>query len=227
LRERPEAASTIETPITVVVVDDHQVFVDALTMLLEGERDLDLVGSAGEGAAGSELCETRRPDVALVDIALPDVDGVTVIREIVRRSPRTNVVVIAALADDDVVVEAINAGAVGFVPKVRTVDELLSVVRQAAKGNVVLPAERHDDILRRVAVGQGRRDIDLTRRERDVLRAFGQGMTADGVARRLGVGVAEVESSVAAILSQLDARSVLEAVLIGLRRGLVTLDARS
>jgi DNA-binding NarL/FixJ family response regulator len=209
-----------------VIIDDHRVFVEALALLLEGEADIDLVGTATEGIEGYELCERLRPDVALVDVGLPDVDGVSVTMEIARRSPRTSVVVISALADDDLVIRAIDAGAVGFVHKVSAVDQLLAVVRGAASGNIVLPEDRHDEILRRLAErpSADTADFELTPEEREVLVALTKGMTPSDAAGNLGKSEPEVRSDINAIVSKLGARSLLEAVLVGLRHGIVTLD---
>lgn len=133
--------------ISVLVVDDHRAFAESLAMLIDGEEDFAVAATLATGQEAVRECARRAPDVVLLDLALPDIDGIEVTRRIVAASPRTRVVLIAAVADDDAVARAIEAGARGFVPKVSAVDQSLSVIRGAAEGRIVLPDDRKDAII--------------------------------------------------------------------------------
>lgn len=204
-------------------------FSDGLRLLLAGEDDIELIGAVTHGSAGLEVCARERPDVALVDVDLPDLDGIAVAERIAAGTPSTHVVVVSALSTADVVGRAIDAGAVGFVSKARAADELVRIVRSAADGEAVFEMPGRPDVIfirgRRSASG-ARVKRNLSPREVDVLQGLADGLSTAELASKLFVSPRTIQGHVQSILTKLDARSKLEAVLRGLRLGVVRLGSR-
>ena len=212
----------------VLVVDDHAMFGDAIRVLLEGQPDVETVTlvSSGEDAVAS--LDVDEPDVVLMDVNLPGMDGVEAARRVVERCPSANIVVISSLYDPALMARAVEAGASGFVPKTRAADELLQVIRAAAHGEIVLPDARAGEILRELQTMRRRSRSSLptlSPRELDVLQAFADGLSTGEVAKRLWISERTVQSHVRSILAKLDMSSKLQAVLWALRNATIQLRA--
>jgi DNA-binding NarL/FixJ family response regulator len=207
----------------VLVVDDHEVFSEALELLLGRQPDLLLVGSARHAEEAMALLD-RSPDVVLMDLDLPGVDGIEATRQLRHLSPQTKVVLLTGIQRPEVIGEALAAGACGYVPKTRAVDELMDVVRRAAAGEIVMPegdlaavVER----LRRARADSGEAAIDrLTRRETQILSALASGQTAGEIAADLEISSLTVQSHMKSILAKLGVHSKIEAVTLAWRHGL-------
>jgi DNA-binding NarL/FixJ family response regulator len=216
--------------VRVMVVEDHRMFADALRLLLDAEPEFAFVGTADSGEEALQMADRDCPDVVLMDVELPGIDGIEATRRLVDRCPEAKVVAISALQPDDVMAEAIRAGAVGFVPKTQAADQLIDVVRQAAAGEIVLPAENLAGTLQRLerarraernaakALGQ------LTEREREILRAIAEGKDTADIGRRLFISPHTVHAHTRSIFMKLGVRSKLDAVLLALRRGIIDVD---
>jgi DNA-binding NarL/FixJ family response regulator len=214
------------TPIRVGIVDDHRMFTDALRMLLGTADDVELVYAVGDGASALKETAKRHPGVIVVDVDLPDVNGVALIPHLLARSRGANVVVVTALSDRDLVRRAKVAGAAGFISKHRAGDDLLEMIRSVAAGRFICggfdDAAPSEWDIGAVALGRDR-DVDLSRREVDVLQGLTDGLSTDELAAALFVSPRTVQGHVQNILAKLSARSKLEAVLRGLRLGMVKL----
>jgi DNA-binding NarL/FixJ family response regulator len=216
----------MKRPIRVGIVEDHRMLAQALKLMLDIEEDIRIIGLAGsaEEALGTWVDEL---DVVLMDVALPGIDGIEATRRLTRSHPETQVVVMTALDDTDIAVQAIEAGATGFVAKTHDAQTLISIIRQAAAGEIVVPQDRLVRTLKRLhEVRQSRADAgrlieSLTVREREVLRLMSEGLSTDEVSRRLMVGPATTRTHIRAILSKLSVHSRLEAVALGLREGII------
>jgi DNA-binding NarL/FixJ family response regulator len=210
--------------IRLVIVDDHKVFAEALGVLLKTERDIELLAVAPDAESALDIVRLRRPDVVLMDVDLPGMNGIAATRGVLASSPKTRVIVLTALMDPQVVEGAAAAGAIGFVSKQRAADDLLAAIRAAAAGEEVF---RTQDL--RVLWGDGRRaekrprEFDLTSRELEVLQALADGLSTDELAATLFLSPRTIQGHVHGILTKLLVHSKLEAVLYGLRRGLVRL----
>jgi DNA-binding NarL/FixJ family response regulator len=216
--------------VRVLVVDDHQMFADALVALLEVEDGVEVIGAVGSGEEALDVCGPGRPDVVLMDIDLPGMDGIQATRGVLRICPEAKVVGISAMRDPQLLARAVAAGASGFVPKTRAAEELIRAVRAAAAGEMVLPEGDLAPVLERLRNGAERSsDVDarfatMTRREIEVLQAFTDGLSTDEVAARFRIGVRTVRSHVENVLMKLGVHSKLEAVLLGLRAGVLRLE---
>jgi DNA-binding NarL/FixJ family response regulator len=216
--------------VRVLVVDDHQMFADALVALLEVEEGVEVIGAVGSGEEALDVCGPGRPDVVLMDIDLPGMDGIQATRGVLRICPEAKVVGISAMRDPQLLARAVAAGASGFVPKTRAAEELIRAVRAAAAGEMVLPEGDLAPVLERLRNGAERSsDVDarfatMTRREIEVLQAFTDGLSTDEVAARFRIGVRTVRSHVENVLMKLGVHSKLEAVLLGLRAGVLRLE---
>jgi NarL family two-component system response regulator LiaR len=213
--------------VRVLLVDGHRMFVQALGGLLAGEAGIEPVGVAGSVDEALAVVDAAAPDVVLMDVDLPGASGIEGTREVRRRRPDTAVVIVTSHDDPDLIIEAIRAGACGYVLKTRAVDELVSIIRQAAAGGMILsPADVPQAI---GAARSPRTDRDrtphhgqrLTDREMDVLRQLASGRSTEQIAESLYISVLTVRSHVKSILAKLGVHSKLEAVTYALHLGLI------
>ena len=207
------------TPITVVLVEDHQVLADALELTLSADHRLTVVGTVGTVEAAIELVAGEPPDVVLMDIHLPGVDGLDGIHEVLRIAPTTRVIVLSADEAVDVIATAVAAGAAGYIPKTAPLRDIVAGIVRVHGGGVLFAPET----LVRVSahLRQPRTGGDLTPREREVLQLLAEGIATEGIAQRLVVSSHTVRNHIRSILAKLDAHSRLEAVAIAVREQLV------
>jgi NarL family two-component system response regulator LiaR len=216
-------------PIRVLLVDDHRMFADALELLLAVEEGIDSMGAVASGEQMVEVCERECPDVVLMDIDLPGMDGVDATRLLSQLCPDAQIVAITALQPSDVMARVIEAGATGFVPKTQAADLLIDVIRRAATGEIVLPTQDTVALLLRLGQAHERRadarrlTEQLTEREVEILQAIADGRSTDEIAREMFISPHTVHSHVGRVLTKLGLHSKLEAVLFGLREGLIRL----
>ena len=207
----------------VLVVDDHEVFAEALEAFLGRQPDIRLVGSARDADQAMALLG-KRPNVVLMDLDMPGTDGIEATRRIRVAAPDAKVVLLTGVERPDAVARALSAGACGYVPKSRAVDEVLDVVRRAAAGEIIMPAGDLASILGQL------RDLGedglarLTPRETQVLRALAAGETAAQIAESLGISTLTVQSHVKSILAKLGVHSKIEAITLAWRHGLAPTD---
>jgi DNA-binding NarL/FixJ family response regulator len=214
-----------DPPIRVLVVDHHQTFAELLGFALGGQPDLRYVGHANTGAEALRLVEELRPDVVLMDVELPDADGIVTTELLRAGHPETRVVVLTASTEPALVGRAAAAGASGFLTKNGALGDILHAVHTAHGGGMTVSSHLLTGLLKSTAPGTdpaGGPSGGLTAREHEVLRLMGTGLDARAIARRLGISVHTCRGYVKSVLAKLEAHSQLEAVAVATRRGLLT-----
>lgn len=213
--------------IRVLLVDDHRMFADALEALLSGTDGVDSMGAVPSGEEMLERCAAGCPDVVLLDIDLPGMDGIEATERLRRICPDAQIVAITALQSGDLMARAVEAGASGFVPKSQAADELVDVIHRAAGGEIIIPTEDLPGTLQRLQEARASRtDAQqsaerLTAREIEILQAIADGNATDQITATLFVSPHTVNSHVRSILTKLGVHSKLDAVLFGLRHGII------
>ncbi len=204
-----------------VVIDDQEMFAQAITLLLESQPDIEMVGSATSAADGISLCNMTQPDVAIVGYDLPDGDGASVIRAIRSVSEATRVLILCGSSSEQSLMNVIEAGCAGYITKDKTAEMLVEAVRVVDGGEPYIQAALLVHLLPRVKRSYHRLGDDLTRRENEVLTLMSQGMSNQQIASRLVVSVNTVRNHVQSVLAKLVAHSKLEAVAIATREGIL------
>ncbi len=208
--------------IDVLVVDDHAVVREGLRTFLELQEGIAVVGEAADGEAAVREAERLRPDVILMDLVMPRLDGVGAMRELRRRLPATRVIVLTSFADDERLLGAIRAGAAGYLLKNAEPQEVVRAVRAASSGQALLdPA-----VAARVVESIADRDSvagseSLTPREREVLELIARGRSNKLIARELGIAEKTVKTHVGHVLAKLAVTDRTQAAMLAVRTGLV------
>ena len=204
------------------IVDDHALLREGTVQLLEQEADLQVVGQAGSGEAAFRLIDALHPDVALVDINLPDMSGLELARQVIAHQRGCRVLVVSAYDDYAYVSEAIDVGVGGYLLKTASARELVDAVRAVSDGVVVLDAGVSAHLRRRHRSGpDSSPGAALTARETDVLGQLARGRSNKEIAAELALGLRTVESHVSSVLAKLGVASRTEAVAYALSRRLV------
>ena len=209
--------------ITVLLADDHSVVRQGLRMFLGLDPDLEVVGEARDGEEAVRRTRELEPDVVLMDILMPGMDGIEATTTIRRQMPDTEVIALTSVLEDEKVFSAIRAGAIGYLLKDTEADELCRAIKAAAAGQVQLSPAAAARLMRQVRAPED--PDELTPRELDVLRLLAHGLANKEIARDLGIGEKTVKTHVSSILSKMGVLSRTQAALQALRMGLVDLDA--
>jgi NarL family two-component system response regulator LiaR len=212
--------------IGVLIVDDHQVVRQGLRFLLEQEDGIEVVGECADGPGAIQAVRTLAPTVVLLDLFLPGQDGISVLAQIKQDRPATEVLMLTSSQDDQHLLAAIRAGALAYLPKTAGVDQVVTAVRAAARGESVLEPRIAARLVREVrAATVRRRPLDqLSPRELEVLAALARGRTNRQLARALQIGEETVKAHVSSILAKLGLADRTQAAIFGLQQGLVPLD---
>lgn len=220
-----EESTTEPSPIRVLIVDDHYALADSLGLAIDLERDMECVGLAGTISQALELVVGRRPDVVLMDVRLPDGDGIEGTAGIKAVRQETSVLVLTAHPNPGLMARAAEAGASGFLRKEARVSEILRAIRLVMNGELSLDASAMRALINVVSKEPGKRaearSPNLTAREREVLALMVAGLGPQAIATRLGIGVSTCRGHVKAILQKLGVHSQLEAVAVASRERLV------
>jgi DNA-binding NarL/FixJ family response regulator len=206
--------------IRTLITDDHKVVRQGLRGFLELDPGLEVVGEASNGEEAVAMAYHLEPDVVLMDLLMPVMDGIEATREIRRRLPEVEVVALTSVLEDASVTGAIQAGAIGYLLKTTDADELCEAIRAAAAGQVRLAPEATARLMREVRAPES--PEALTEREIEVLKLIAHGKANKQIARELFIGEATVKSHVHSILSKLNVKSRTQAALYAGRVGLVT-----
>ncbi len=210
---------SLQERIRVAIVDDHAMLRSGLRLFLLAFDDMELVGEAGNGEEALRMCAHALPDVVLMDLIMPVMDGIRTTQALHEKQPQIKVLALTSFVEGDLVQEALHAGAIGYLLKNISAGELADAIRSAHAGRTTLAPEAADALLkskRKDAPG-----FDLTGRETEVLALMVDGMSNADIAQKLVVSLSTVKFHVSGILSKLNASSRAEAVSIALKHRLV------
>jgi DNA-binding NarL/FixJ family response regulator len=215
------------TAVRVLLVDDDDLMRAGLTAVLSSDETIDVVGAAADGRAAVECAIALRPDVVLMDVRMPGLDGIAATRELLAVSPDVKVVVLTTFEQDDYIFGALSAGASGFLLKRTRPEELIAAIHTVAAGDSLLSPSVTRTVIQRVAgqpapdAGAEARLDELTARERDVLELIARGLSNGEIAATLVIEESTVKTHVRHILRKLRLRDRVQAVIFGYESGLI------
>jgi two-component system, NarL family, response regulator LiaR len=210
-------------PIRVLIVDDHLVVREGLRMFLALDGDLEIVGEAGNGIDALQKARQLRPDVVLMDLVMPEMDGIAATQAIRREMPDIEVIALTSVLEDASVIDAIKAGAIGYLLKDTHADELCRAIKSAGQGQVQLSPQAAARLVREVRIPES--PVALTHREVEVLRLLAAGKANKEIALQLSLGETTIKTHVSNILTKLGLPSRTQAALYAVKIGLVSLSS--
>ncbi|HSR47898.1 MAG TPA: response regulator transcription factor [Anaerolineales bacterium] len=209
--------------IRVLIVDDHDLLREGLASFLAAYPDLELAGQASSGAEAIRICDEVQADVVLIDLKMPEMDGVQATRQILARHPQLKIVALTSFGEEDLVRAELQAGAIGYLLKNVSASDLAQAIRAANAGRPTLSGEAAMALVES-ASGLLQPEEELTEREIEVLQLMARGLSNPEMAKQLHVSRFTVKNHVSSILSKLGASSRTEAATLALKRRLIQLD---
>ena len=205
-----------------LLADDHSIVREGLQVILDRSEEFEVVGQARDGVEAVQAASELSPDVIVMDVMMPKKDGVEACREIMETAPETRVIMLTASTEADAVIEAVAAGATGYLQKVSGMDRLLSTVKEVAAGEMRLPAEVVRRVFDRIRSGaRSKEEVDLTPREKEILASFCRGMSYVAIAEAREVKVVTIRNAIYTIQVKLGLGTKQEIVVWAVRNGLL------
>ncbi len=214
--------------IRVAIIEDHQVLIDALDLMMQLESAFSFVGGANDLASGRELIASAKPDILLLDLGLPDGNGIDLLAYISQVSPATRTIVLTGHSERDTLLNAMEAGVSGFLQKGCSLNSLLTAIHKVHAGEIFLPPDlmlsmlKHSHREKSVIDHQNEIWEDLTPREYQILVALAAGKSGDEIAAQMNIAPLTVRTHVRNLISKLGVHSRLEAVAFGLKHGILS-----
>lgn len=212
--------SNLPEKIRVAIVDDHEMVRRGLSDFLRIFSEFSLVGEASDGEEAIKMCTKIKPDVVLMDLVMPRLNGVEATRQITFRFPEIKIIALSSYDDERLVPVALEAGAISFLQKNVTMSELADAIRKAKKGVSTLSPQATQFLIS-AAIKHPKKDFDISSRERDVLRLMVAGKSNDEIAKELVISLPTVKSHVGRILSKLRVKSRAEAIVFAIKHDLL------
>jgi len=214
--------------VTVLLADDHPIVRQGIRHLLEAESDVKVVGEATDGLEAVQLVEKYRPNVLIVDMMMPGLNGLEVLRQVKKRSPATFSIVLSMQSADAYVVEALKSGASGYILKDSGPSELVNALRQVIQGQRFLSPKLSERLINAYIQTSDKTVLDsyetLTDREREVLQMVSEGLTTPEIARRLAISPRTAELHRGRMMSKLGLRNQTDLIRYALKRGILSMD---
>lgn len=214
--------------ITIILADDHRIVRQGLRALLEAEPDLQLIGETGDGLEAVQLVRRRQPDVVVLDLMMPSINGLEATRQISDCRPQTHIIILSMHADEGYVLEALRNGAAGYVLKDSSADDLVRAVREVVAGRRYLSAPLSERAIEVYMQKARETSLDpyekLTNREREVLHLAAEGHSSAEIAERLSISSRTVETHRANMMRKLDLHSQTDLIRYALKRGIIPME---
>jgi two-component system, NarL family, response regulator LiaR len=210
--------------IRILVTDDHIVVRKGLIAMLETEPGMQIVGEASNGAEAVKMAQELTPDIVLMDLVMPVMDGIEATRQIKQKVPSVNILVLTSFSTNDKVLPSLNAGAIGYLLKDSTPADLVRAIHQVAQGEGSLNPAITRQVLAQMQSPTAAAEEELTERETEVIKLMAHGYSNAEIARLMVVSNATVHTHVSRVLSKLNLSSRTQAALYALKKGLVSLD---
>ena len=207
--------------IRILIADDHLVVREGLRTILEVADDMDPAGEAADGAEAVKLVGELAPDVVLMDLRMPNVDGIEAIKQIKARYPAVEIVILTTYDDDEYIIQGLRAGARGYLLKDSGRQALFNAIRAAARGESLLPSAIADRVVAHLSAPRAAPSGSLSSREQQVLAMLAQGAANKEIALQLNISERTVKAHVTGIFNKLGVNSRAEAVAIAMRQGLL------
>lgn len=206
--------------IKVLVVDDQALICDGIAKLLEGERDIEVVGKAYGGQEAIEKAEQLKPDIILMDIRMPEVDGISATRQIKAKNSSIQVIAISVYEEDDLIMQMFKAGAVGYILKDISLENLINAIKNVYKGTTMINPRISRKLLNLISTDQNVGEA-LTSREVEILREVAKGKSNKEIAEELYLSESTVKTHISHIFQKLNIKTRSEAILYAVKKGLI------
>jgi two-component system, NarL family, response regulator YdfI len=211
--------------IKILIADDHLIIRQGLRLILETENDFEIAGEASDGAEALSLCKKRKPDVVLMDLRMPNMDGLTAIEKLRAEQPGIAVVILTTFNEDELMFRGLKAGALGYLLKDTDRNTLFDTIRAAARGEALLKPEIMARVLSRANASltetESTEPVNLTEREQEVLEAVSRGERSKEIASHLGISERTVKAHLASIYNKLGVDSRAAAIAVAAHKGLL------
>jgi len=211
----------VQTRIRLLIVDDHAIVRQGLTSMLSEEPDFEIVGEAADGAAAMKAVDKLKPNIVLLDLRMPGIDGIDVCREISANHPDVRVIILTAFLDSDTINRCIQAGAKGYVIKDVERTDLKRSIRDVANGEAVLDRKVHTVVVERLKRESDRNRPVLTEREVSILKLMAEGFTNRQIATKLYVSEGTIKDQLQKIMDKLGASNRVSALYVAAKEGLI------
>jgi two-component system, NarL family, response regulator NreC len=207
-------------PLKILLADDHEIVRQGLRVLLEREG-LSVIAEAPDGREAVKSCEKQAPDVCVLDLSMPNLNGIDAAREIIKRNPRTKVVLLTMHTEDHLILESLRAGVTGYVLKTRAADELIQAIRAVSRGDMHLTPGISRTVVQAFLSKEEMPTRTISDRERQVLQLVAEGKTTKEVAVALGISVKTAESHRSNLMEKLDIHETAGLVRYAIKSGII------
>ena len=210
----------------IILADDHKIVIEGLRNLLEKQRDMSVTGEACNGSNAIKITEDLKPDLVIMDISMPDINGLEATRAILEKNPSIKIIILSMHSDKRFVIEALKSGAVGYILKESAFTELIHAINTVMEGQIYLSPRIANFIIKDYINSMENKDesaFNLTAREREVLKLLTDGLNVKQIASNLGVSIKTVEAHRKQIMEKLDIHSLPELTKYAIREGLTEL----
>ena len=210
-----------EKPIRLLIVEDQPTILEKQRRLLEGRPEVEVIGTARDGATALQLIESLEPDVLLLDLGLPDIDGIEVTRQVKARGLKAEILIFTIFEEEERVLDAVRAGASGYLLKGTPAERIVEAIGEVHRGGSVIQPQLARRLLRHFQAQQSPDAASLTPRETEILQLIAKGLSNRAAAETLGLSRATIRTHLEHIYSKLDVSNRTEAVTEAIRRGLI------